>query len=79
MWVGSPVLMCSHTVAGGGGGRGPGACSPDFFFCKNGSIWASQSMLKIKKDYTFKDYKRTTNLIAIVFSQINLDEHVSTN
>ena len=79
MWVGSHVLMCSYTVAGGGGAGSGGLLPRNFFFFKNGSIWAFQSMLNIKKDYTFKDYKRTTNLIAIVFSQINLDEHVSTN
>ena len=63
MWVGSPDLMCSYAVA-----RDPGAGSPGFFWGKNGAIWASQSMLKIKKDYNFKDYKRTTNLSGIIFS-----------
>ena len=42
MWVGSPVLMCSYTVArGGGGGQGMLPLKK----WQNGAIRAYQSML----------------------------------
>ena len=59
---------------------GPGGMVPRFFFYKNGAIWCNLGVLKyvITKlnINNFKvNYQQQENLIAIFFSQINLDVH----
>ena len=63
MKVGSPVFLCSYTVA-----RGGGHASPEKNW-QNGAIWAYQKyVITGLKTNKFKDYKWTTNLFDTIFS-----------
>ena len=69
--------MCSHAVA-----RGSGGILPRKIFDKNGAIWCNLGRPKVcyyqPKINNFKGKNEQENLIAILPSKINLDEHVST-